>query len=169
MTTRFLGFVGSLSSSEQQFRFPNQNVQAPDTWTLPHLIQLLHEYKKLVEDFNCDIQEFITVLDPPDPPSNIIHLTPLTSLHAATTRNMELPNFISSTHEGMTTLKNKYWHWLKYTDQYVDAWAISSSHTENFPHDKWTRFESSTLLSQWPSFCVDTSPYLCGRLGFVKV
>jgi hypothetical protein len=42
MTVRFLGFVGSLSSSEQQLWFPNQNVQ---------------------EDFNCDIQEFITVQD----------------------------------------------------------------------------------------------------------
>jgi hypothetical protein len=58
---------------------------------LPHLIQLQHEYKKLVEDFNCDIQEFITVQDPPAPPSNILHLPPLTSLHSATTRNMELP------------------------------------------------------------------------------
>jgi hypothetical protein len=49
MAARFLGFVGSLSSSEQQLRFPNQNVQDPVTWTLPHLIQLQHEYKKLVE------------------------------------------------------------------------------------------------------------------------
>jgi hypothetical protein len=47
--------------------------------------------KELVEDFNCDIQEFITVQDPPAPPSNILHLPPLTSLHSATTRNMELP------------------------------------------------------------------------------
>ena len=31
----------------------------------PHLIQLQHEYKKLVENYNCDIQEFITVQDPP--------------------------------------------------------------------------------------------------------
>jgi hypothetical protein len=84
MVSRFLDFVDSLSSSEQQLWFPNQNVQDPDTWTLPHLIQLLHEYKKLVEDFNCDIQEFIT-------PSNILHLPPLTRLHSATTRNMELP------------------------------------------------------------------------------
>jgi hypothetical protein len=67
MTALFLGFVGSLSSSEQQLWFPNQNVQDPDTWTLSHLIQLQHEYKKLVEDFNCDIQEFITIQDPPDP------------------------------------------------------------------------------------------------------
>ncbi len=93
---RFLVFVGSLSSSEQQFWFPNQNVQDPDTWTFPHLIQLKQEYKKIVEDFNCDIQEFITVQDLPDPPSNILdqqnilHLPDLTSLHSATTRNMEL-------------------------------------------------------------------------------
>jgi len=91
MTARFLDFVGSLSSSEQQLWFPNQNVQDPLTWILPHLIQLQHEYKKLVENYNCDIQEFITVQDPPAPPSNILHLSPLTSFHSATTRNMELP------------------------------------------------------------------------------
>jgi hypothetical protein len=53
MAVRLLGFVGSLSSAEQQLWFPNQNVQDPDTLTLPHLIQLKQEYKKLVEDFNC--------------------------------------------------------------------------------------------------------------------
>jgi hypothetical protein len=63
MDSRFLGFVGSLSSSEQQLWFPNQNVQDPVTWTLPHLIQLQHEYKELLENYNCDIQEFITVQD----------------------------------------------------------------------------------------------------------
>jgi hypothetical protein len=61
MASRFLGFVGSLSYSEQQLWFPNQNVQDPVTWTFPHLIQLQHEYKELVENYNCDIQEFITV------------------------------------------------------------------------------------------------------------
>ncbi len=30
MVARFLGFVGSLSSAEQQSWFPNQNVQDPD-------------------------------------------------------------------------------------------------------------------------------------------
>ncbi len=90
MTTRFLDFVGSLSSSEEQLWFPNQNAKDPDTWTLSHLIQVKQEYKKLVEDLNCDIQEFITVQDPAAPPSNILHLPPLTSLHATTTRNMEL-------------------------------------------------------------------------------
>jgi len=63
----------------------------PVTWILPHLIQLQHEYKKLVENYNCDIQEFITVQDPPVPPSNLLHLSPLTRLHSAITRNMELP------------------------------------------------------------------------------
>ena len=91
MASRFLGFVDSLSSSEQQLWFPNQNVQDPVTWTLPHLIQLQHEYKELLENHNCDIQEFITVQDPPAPPSKILHLPPLTSLHSATTRTMELP------------------------------------------------------------------------------
>jgi hypothetical protein len=91
MTTRFLDFVGSLSSSEQQLWFPNQNVQDPVTWTLSHLIQLQHEYKKLVENYNCDIQAFITVQDPPVPPSNILHLSPLTSFHSSNTHNMGLP------------------------------------------------------------------------------
>ena len=91
MTPRVPVFVSSLSSVEQQLWFPNQNVQNPDTWTLPHLIQLQHEYKELVENYNCEIQEFITVQDPPAPPSNILLLPPLTSLHSATTRNMELP------------------------------------------------------------------------------
>jgi hypothetical protein len=63
MASRFLGFVDSLSSVEQQLCFPNQNAQDPDTWTLSHLIQLKQEYAKLVKDFNCDIQEFITVQD----------------------------------------------------------------------------------------------------------
>jgi hypothetical protein len=66
-------------------------VQDPVTWTLPHFIQLQHEYKELLENYNCDIQEFITVQEPPGPPSKILHLTPLTSLHLVTTCNMELP------------------------------------------------------------------------------
>jgi hypothetical protein len=76
ITSRFLGFVDSLSSSEHQLWFPNQNVQDPVTWTLPHLIQLQHEYKELLENYNCDIQEFITVQDPPVPPSKILHPLP---------------------------------------------------------------------------------------------
>ncbi len=66
-------------------------MQDPVTWTLPHLIQLQLEYKEFLENHNCDIQEFITVQDPPAPPSKILHLAPLTSLHSVTTRNMELP------------------------------------------------------------------------------
>ena len=54
---------------------------------------------KVVEDFNCDIQEFITVQDPPAPQSDILHLHPLTSLHLVTEHIMELPwkyNIIST-------------------------------------------------------------------------
>ena len=91
MSSRFLGFVGSLSSAAQKLWFPNQNVQDPDTWTLPHLFQLKQEYKKLVEKFNCEIQEFILVQDPPAPPSDNLLLPPLASLHSANVRNMELP------------------------------------------------------------------------------
>ena len=91
MSSRFLGFVGSLSSAEQKLWFPNQNVQDLDKWTLSHLLQLKQEYLKLIVDFNCDIQEFVTVQDPPAPPSDTLHLTPLTNLHSVTARNMELP------------------------------------------------------------------------------
>jgi hypothetical protein len=52
----------------------------------------------------------------------------------------------------MGTLANKHCHCLKY----ADAWAVNSSHTDDVPHDKWTRFESSALRSQWPPFCVGT-------------
>ena len=57
-----------------------------------HMMQLKQEYKKLVENFNCDIQEFVMVQeDPPALPSDTLHLPPLHCLHSATTRNMELP------------------------------------------------------------------------------
>ncbi len=46
--TCFLGFVDSLSSSEQKLWFPNQNEQDPDTCALPHFLQLKQEYKRLV-------------------------------------------------------------------------------------------------------------------------
>ena len=60
--------------------------------TLSHLLQLNQEYKKLVEDFNCDIQEFVIVQeDPPALPSDTLHLPPLHSLHSTTTSHMELP------------------------------------------------------------------------------
>jgi hypothetical protein len=98
MATRFLGFVSSLSSSEQQLWFPNQNVQDPDTWTFPHLIQLKQEYKKPY--FIClPSQVFIRLL------SGIWSY--LNRENPA--RKVQPPsvtvstNFISSTHEGMTT------------------------------------------------------------------
>jgi hypothetical protein len=49
-------------------------------------------------------------------------------------------NFISSTHEDMTTLANKHYQCLKYTDD----WIISSSHTDTFDTIKWC---FSTLCS----------------------
>ena len=56
------------------------------------MLQLKQEYKKLVEIFNCDIQEFVMVQeDPPALPSDTLHLPPLHSLHSTTTRHMELP------------------------------------------------------------------------------
>ena len=56
MSSRFLGLVGSLTPSEQIQWFPNQSVQDPDTWTLPHLIQLKEEYKKLQDHYSCYIR-----------------------------------------------------------------------------------------------------------------
>jgi hypothetical protein len=99
------------------------------------LIQLKQEYKKLVEDFNCDIQEFITV---PRPSISPVKHTSFASPHnpsfgyygqyGATSAGRTAKgsttvstNFISSTHEVMTTLENKYCHYLKYADQYADA------------------------------------------------
>jgi len=92
MSSHVIGFVGSLSSSEQQLWFPNQNVQDPDTWTFPHFLQFNQEYKKLVEDFNCDIQEFV-ILSPRRPSSSPVRHSSfaLHSLHSTTTCNMELP------------------------------------------------------------------------------
>jgi hypothetical protein len=131
MSSRVIGFVGSLSSSEQQLWFPNQNVQDPDTWTLPHVLQLKQEYKKLVENFNCDIQEFVMVQEePPALPSDTLHLPPLHCLHSATTRDMELPQpgelrkvqpssqrtILSSTNEVMVILENKHCRCIKYAD-----------------------------------------------------
>jgi hypothetical protein len=54
-------------------------------------------------------------------------------------------NYVSSTHEGMVTLENKQCNCLKNTD----AWTIRFSHTDDDPHDTWTRFESLVLHSQW--------------------
>ena len=95
MVSRFLAFVGSLSCSEQPLNSSSM-VHKSKCARPRHLdvvslvmIQLKQEYKKLVEDFNCDIQEFITVQDPPALPSNILHLTPLTSLHSGTSHNMD--------------------------------------------------------------------------------
>ena len=95
----------------QKLWFPNQNVKDPDNWTLPQLRQLIKEYKNLVDDFKCDIQEFITVQNPPDPTSNILHLSPLTNLHWLCARswlvrnpvNMEITRSSGGGHH--TTLK----------------------------------------------------------------
>jgi hypothetical protein len=91
MVSRFFGLVGSLPPPEQLLWFPNQTVQDPETWTLPHLIQLKHEYKKLVDQYSCVVQESHTVQDPSAPPSDILFLTSLTDRHTATLHIQELP------------------------------------------------------------------------------
>ena len=47
MDSRFLGLVGSLPLDEQNLWLPNQMVHDPDTWTVPHLLQLKREYEIL--------------------------------------------------------------------------------------------------------------------------
>ncbi len=39
MTLRFVGMAGSLPPDEQQIWFPNQLVDDPQTWVVPHLFQ----------------------------------------------------------------------------------------------------------------------------------
>ena len=70
MASRFLGLVSSLSPDEQNLWLPNQLVHDPDTWTVPHLLQLKREYESLVDKYGCTVQEMFTVQDPPAPPSD---------------------------------------------------------------------------------------------------
>jgi hypothetical protein len=61
MASRFLGLISSLPPHEQILWFSNQTVQDPDTWTLPHLIQVKHEYKKFEDHYHSVVQELCTV------------------------------------------------------------------------------------------------------------
>ena len=113
-------------------RFINQNVQDPDTRTLSHFLQLKQEYQKLVADFNCDIQEFITVQDPPAPDprrtSSFVspykpsfgYFTQYGSTSARESRPVLLPcqRTISRQlmHEVMANLEKYHCHCLKYAD-----------------------------------------------------
>jgi hypothetical protein len=132
MTIRFLGFVDSLLSSEEQLWFPDQNVQDPDTWTFPHLIQLKHEYKKIVRIsivmFKNHLLQSKTLQLPRQtyfiyrPSQDFICL--LRVIWSYFNRENQWAkgsttvstNFISSTHEVMGTLANKHCHCLKYAD-----------------------------------------------------
>ena len=72
----------TLYPSEQSLWLPHQNVQVPNTWTLPHLLQLKQEYNNLQIKYNCVVQESYVVQDPSAPPSDTdnLLLLPLTSL-----------------------------------------------------------------------------------------
>jgi hypothetical protein len=61
MVSWFLGLVGSLSLDEKNLWFPNQLVHDPDTWTVPHLLQLKREYEILEDKYGCIVQEMFTV------------------------------------------------------------------------------------------------------------
>jgi hypothetical protein len=52
MATRFLSLVGSLSLEEQKLCLANQLVHDPESWTVPHFLQLKREYEVLVKDCN---------------------------------------------------------------------------------------------------------------------
>ncbi len=61
LTSRFLGLVGSLTLEEQQLWFPNQQDHDPDSWTVPHLLQLKMEYEVLINKYGSKVQEMYTV------------------------------------------------------------------------------------------------------------
>ncbi len=92
MTSRFLGLVGSLPLDEhKQLWFPNQQTYDPDSWIVPHLLQLKVVYDVLVNKYRCKVQEMYTVQDHPPPPSEFLLLPLLDSLYKDHVRNQELP------------------------------------------------------------------------------
>ena len=52
MTSRILGLFDSLPPDEQNLWFPNQVVHDPDTWTVPHLLQLKSELIRMLSAGN---------------------------------------------------------------------------------------------------------------------
>ena len=91
MTSRFLQLVGSLPLEEQKLWFPNQLAHDPDSWTVPHLLNLKTGYDVLVNKHDCKVQEMYTVQDHPPPPNESLLLPPIDSLYRDHVRNQELP------------------------------------------------------------------------------
>ncbi|MCG3769725.1 MAG: hypothetical protein JW384_00855 [Nitrosomonadaceae bacterium] len=91
MSSRFLGFVGSLPLEEQKIWLPNQSAQDPQTWLAPNLLHLKEVYEVLLNKHNCKEQESYVVQDQPLPTSDTLLLPPLSSLYKVHMRNQEMP------------------------------------------------------------------------------
>ncbi len=115
VTIIHLGFVGSLPLDEQQLWFPNQQVHDPDSWTVPHLLQLKMEYDVLVNKHRCKVQEMHTVQDHPPPPSEFLLLPPLDSLYKTHVWNQESPQpgdsrpVMTPSQRALSKQMMKYW------------------------------------------------------------
>jgi hypothetical protein len=81
MSSRFLGLVGSLPLEERQLWLPNQQAHDPDSWTVPHLLQLKLEHEVLISKYGYKEQEMYTVQDHPPPPSEFLLLPSLDNLY----------------------------------------------------------------------------------------
>jgi hypothetical protein len=110
MTSRFLGLVGSLPLEEQQLWLPNQQAHDPDSWTVPHWLQLKMEYEVLINKYECKVQEMYTVQDHSPPPSEFLLLPPLDNLYKefSTGYATIATRSLSSDDEKLETLGDKH-------------------------------------------------------------
>jgi hypothetical protein len=90
MSSRFLVLVESLPLDEQQLRISNQQAHDPDSWTVPHLLQLKMEYDVLVNKYRCKVQDMYTEQDQPPVPSEFLLLPSLDSLYKDHVQKQEL-------------------------------------------------------------------------------
>ena len=81
MASRFLQLVGYLPQKEQKLLIPNQLAHDPDSWTVPHLLNLKTGYDVLVNKHDCKVQEMYTVQDHPPPPNESLLLPHLDILY----------------------------------------------------------------------------------------
>jgi hypothetical protein len=151
MVSRFLAFVGSLSCLEQPFNSSSMvhksNCGRPRHLDVVSLDSTQTGMQKARRRFQL---WYSRIYHGPRPASSPVKHTSFDSPHKPsfgyftqygrylrwTGRTVKgtvkgsttvSTNFISSTHEGMTSLANKHCHCLKYTD----AWTISSSHSDD--------------------------------------
>ena len=62
----------------------------PDSWHVPHLLNLKTGYDVLINKHDCKVQEMYTVQDHPPPPNEFLLLPPLDGLYKAHVRNQDL-------------------------------------------------------------------------------